>query len=382
MSSFNSTFVTELHRNMNCPVCGVTLSVNKRINGSAEASRNQLRVDMVAHLKANHDTFQGRKFLAKFGGDVLAPAADAPKIDDNAIRAIVGRAVADEFSKRGSGIDTDALRSIVRKELDRIAQANTLTVVHAGSKVPVSIRSYHVMLKETIRTVNAGFKNVLLVGSAGTGKSAIAEQLSTALKTEFGFLSLSGGTTEGQLLGRLTSDGRYLPSEFVRLYEEGGVFLLDEVDAADPNVLLVLNSALANGHLAVPARVKKQSARRHPDFILICAANTWGTGADWQYVGRNQLDAAFLSRFAGAVVEVGYDEALERSLTTESWFELFIAVRKNCMTNKIRRVMGTRELLAGERLLKAGYTPSDTWSRLTAGWSADERRKAGVPSNA
>lgn len=40
----------------------------------------------------------------------------------------------------------------------------------------------------------------------------------------------------------------------MEFYEEGGVFLLDEVDAADANVLLVINQALANGHLPVPNR--------------------------------------------------------------------------------------------------------------------------------
>jgi MoxR-like ATPase len=216
------------------------------------------------------------------------------------------------------------------------------------------------------------------VGPAGSGKTTLSGQLAQCLKRGFGFLSLSGGTTEGQLLGRLTSDGRYLPSLFVELYEKGGVFLLDEVDAADPNVLLVLNSALANGDLSVPARVKKPFAKRHENFVLVCAANTWGTGADWQYVGRNQLDAAFLSRFAGAIIEVGYDEALERVLTMESWYVAFVRVRQAAVQAKLRRVLGTREMLAGQKLLKAGYTDQETWAALTAGWTPDEISKARI----
>ena len=113
-------------------------------------------------------------------------------------------------------------------------------------------------------------------------------------------------------------------------------------------------------------------------FVLICAANTWGTGADWQYVGRNQLDAAFLSRFAGAIIEVGYDESLERSLTMESWYVSFIRVRQATIQAKLRRVLGTREMLAGQKLLKAGYTEQEAWSCLTAGWTPDEISKARV----
>jgi MoxR-like ATPase len=180
------------------------------------------------------------------------------------------------------------------------------------------------------------------------------------------------------LLGRITPAGKFLPSKFVDVYENGGVFLLDEVDAADPNVLLVLNSALANGALSVPARIENPVADRHEDFVLVCAANTWGTGADWQYVGRNQLDAAFLSRFAGAVLEVTYDAQLERALTAETWYNEFIRVRSAVAVSKLRRILGTREMLAGQRLLKAGYTNREAWAALTAGWTNDERFKAGV----
>lgn len=274
--------------------------------------------------------------------------------------------------------DSDTLREIVKDEVAKFPpQTGEIKVVLPDTK-PVVVKQSHAMLKESLRRISAGFNNILLVGPAGSGKTTLAAQLSKCLKRDFGFLSLSGGTTEGQLLGRITPAGKFLPSKFVDVYENGGVFLLDEVDAADPNVLLVLNSALANGALSVPARIDNPVAERHENFVLVCVANTWGTGADWQYVGRNQLDAAFLSRFAGAVLEVTYDAQLERSLTAESWYNEFIRVRSAVAVSKLRRILGTREMLAGQRLLKAGYTSRETWAALTAGWSNDERFKAGV----
>jgi MoxR-like ATPase len=202
---------------------------------------------------------------------------------------------------------------------------------------------------------------------------------------EFGFLSLTSGTTEGMMYGKMSSTGKYLPADLVRLVEgqvakgkKGAVFLLDEVDGADPNTLLMLNALLANGRMSVPNRTDKPYAQRVPNFILVAAANTWGTGADFQYVGRNQLDAAFLSRFAGAVLEVTYDETVERSLTTEEWYLSFLHVRQSAVANRIERVLGTRELIAGQMLLKAGYSMKETWAALTPGWSSDEIRLSGV----
>lgn len=310
------------------------------------------------------------KKAARHGGAVIVRQENG--LDLGLVRTVAQETVEGIF-------DSDTLREMVIDEVKKFPpQTGKLDVTINKSTAKVTIDRSHAALKETLRRIGAGFNNILLVGPAGSGKTTLSGQASKALRQKFGFISLSGGTTEGQLLGRLTSDGRYLPSLFVELYENGGVFLLDEVDAGDPNVLLVLNSALANGDLSVPARVKKPFAKRHKDFVLICAANTWGTGSDWQYVGRNQLDAAFLSRFSGAIIEVSYDEGLERSLTTEDWYVAFLHVRQAAVAARLRRVLGTREMLAGQKLLNAGYTMQETWSALTAGWTPDEISKARV----
>ena len=293
----------------------------------------------------------------------------------------VRRIAKDEAMTVLSGaFDREAIKSIVADEVRKNPPQNGKldVTINAVPSTKVTVEHSHGMLKESLRRIGAGFGNLLLVGPAGSGKTTLAQQVAQCMKRDFGFISLSGGTTEGALLGRMSSTGAYIPALFVDLYEKGGVFLLDEVDAADPNVLLVMNSALANGVLAVPSRAKKPVATRHKDFVLVCAANTWGTGADFQYVGRNQLDAAFLSRFAGAVLKVSYDEGLERALTTESWYASFLTVRTAAMGAKLRRVLGTRELLAGQKLLKAGYTQQETWAALTEGWSKDEMMAARV----
>src|SRR6266567_2576690 len=142
---------------------------------------------------------------------------------------------------------------------------------------------------------------ILMVGPAGCGKSHLAEQIAKALGLRFGSISCSAGMSEGQITGRLIPTGEggrfeYQRSQFVAFYEEGGVFLLDEIDAADANVLLVINQALANGHLPVPNRLANPQAKRHPEFVLLAAANTFGNDANRMYVGRNQLDDATMQR--------------------------------------------------------------------------------------
>lgn len=83
--------------------------------------------------------------------------------------------------------------------------------------------------------------------------------------------------------------------------------MLDEMDASIPEVLVILNAAIANRYFDFPAPIGYVEA--HPDFRVIAAGNTFGLGANYEYVGRNQLDMASLDRFA--VVRVGYDRNIE-----------------------------------------------------------------------
>lgn len=240
------------------------------------------------------------------------------------------------------------------------------------------------VLDAVLKCLKAGLTNILLVGPAGAGKTKLAHQVAEAVGRPFAELSCTSGMPEWHLVGRATpnlttGDQNYAPSAFVKAYEEGGVFLLDEIDAADPNVILVMNSALANGQMSLPARVANPIAKRHPDFVLIAAANTFGNGANRQYVGRNQLDASTLSRFACAVIEVDYDHKLEESLVADrTVLNKVWAIREKVTALGLRRVVGTRELLAVARLVHSGETMSMAIEALTTGWTPDEKTKVGA----
>jgi len=245
--------------------------------------------------------------------------------------------------------------------------------------------THHKALPRLLKLYAAGFRNFLVVGPAGSGKTTLARDLARALTADFASVSCTGGMSESALTGRAmpnltTGETAFQSTDFVRCYEAGGVFLLDEIDAADPNVMLVINSALSNGHMPLPNRTASPSATRHADSIIMCAANTWGTGADRQYVGRNQLDAAFLDRFVGCTIEVDYDRDLESALVGDAnvcarvW-----TVRDKVADLKLRRVVGTRFLMAVARLVRgAGETVDQALTACTMGWTPDERSKVGI----
>jgi cobaltochelatase CobS len=220
-------------------------------------------------------------------------------------------------------------------------------VIKRPKRAPVTLKeSVHPIFADVLFHVNCG-DNVMLVGPKGCGKTHLAAQIAKALELPYGMLSLSGGVTEARLFGRVvpnvqTGKSTLNRTDFLNKYEHGGVFLLDEIDAADPNVLLAANAALANGHLAIDCE-ETPRIERHKDFVCLAAANTWGNGADRQYVGRNQQDSAFTERFVQLPID--YDRELERKLAPKpELVEWAHSVRDNIVACGLERT-----LLAGRR---------------------------------
>ena len=81
------------------------------------------------------------------------------------------------------------------------------------------------------------------------------------------------------------------------------------MDASIPEVLVALNAAIANRYFDFPCGKVELNA----NCRFICAGNTYGTGADAEYTGRYQLDAATLDRFA--VVDIDYSKDIFNAVT-------------------------------------------------------------------
>ena len=144
---------------------------------------------------------------------------------------------------------------------------------------------------------------IYLYGEAGSGKNVLCEQVAEALGMDFHFMN--SVTDEFKISGFIDAYGKYHETEFYKAFKNGGIFFLDELDASAPEVLVCLNAAIANRYFAFP----NGKVEAHPDFRVIAAGNTLGTGADASYTGRMQLDAASLNRFV--VVEVEYDRNID-----------------------------------------------------------------------
>lgn len=178
---------------------------------------------------------------------------------------------------------------------------------------------------------------VYLVGPAGSGKNVLAKQVAEAMGLPYYYTNCV--TQEYKLTGYGNAAGLLVETPFYKAFTKGGVFLLDELDASIPEVLDVLNMAIANRYCDFPVVGNKQA---HPDFRVIAAGNTCGEGANTMYSSRMKLDAASLDRFA--IIKIDYSPELEELLSgnNKELTEYLRGVRKVAKASGIEMVVSYR----------------------------------------
>lgn len=360
------------------------------------------------------------------GGDGSAAAAASASYSEVKVSAVAPRGsdslldlIADAVKSRIGeiGLDVDAIldeeavQRIVDESLAKAAQPKRVEVVNVdGSINDVGVQ--HANFPTLLRALSAKKQdgtraNVWLVGPAGSGKTSAAHATANALGLRFFAKSVGPQTSESSLLGYFDANGRYVRTTLREAFENGGVFLLDEVDAGNPAVLVVINAILANGEAGFP----DGNVKKHKDFVLVAGANTIGQGADRQYVGRQQIDAATLDRFvfltwdydptliasvcgipadwlSGFPTSTSLDfvsiddaDAVNRrcEVYTRRVVSLFNAVNK--LGSGVRVIIGTRAFEHGLALIRVGFRVEDALDAcLWKGIDANTRKK--VESNA
>jgi len=254
------------------------------------------------------------------------------------------------------------------KELE-LRTARKLEIV-MPDKPDVEIDGAHKDFEKVFELCVAG-KNPYLVGPAGTGKTTLAMQIAKGFNRQF--YMAAKVADEFALMGFISPSmnpekpGNYVRTPFRDAYEHGGVFLLDEMDASDAAALTAFNAALENGVCPFPDGL----VSKHPNFVALGAGNTYGTGADAQYVGRQQIDAATLERFW--FVRMDYDSTIEEAISPDkAWLGYVRALRDAAQRLKVLHLFSPRASRNGCDMLAMGWTWEDCaegaiWKGINSG---------------
>ena len=226
----------------------------------------------------------------------------------------------------GGAIDVAKVEEIVKEQI-RVAtlpKVQTIEVKLPTKDEVKKLGQQHYLFQDVLESV-ADNSYVLLKGDAGSGKTYGAVQIAKALDLDYRIFSFTNEISLSRCVGYMDAMGNYVKTSIREMYENGGLLILDEFDAMNPNVAVSLNNMLSGDEYTFPDAV----VSKHNDFRVIACTNTFGNGADKDYSSRNKLDKATLDRF-DEKFDWGYDEDLEIAVfgNTDAT-RAVLAIRKN-----------------------------------------------------
>jgi len=232
-------------------------------------------------------------------------------------------------------------------------QATVISLEKAPELPKIDLGIQHKSFPLLVNTVRSILRNGTRVipwvyGPAGTGKTYACEQLERV----FDLPVYVKGKTLGahEVMGFINTTG-YQTTAFRRAYEFGGIFVADELDSWSNDASTALLSPVGNTRCEFP----DGSVKRHPNFIMVCCANTTGSGATMDYVGRTKQDGAVMNRFVH--LHWPLDEALEDSMcANKDWLTYVRHVRARVSKSSLnpKPLITPRASIFGETLLNTG----------------------------
>lgn len=243
-------------------------------------------------------------------------------------------------------------RDIKTSLLAEVARGHT--TISMPGQVDVNIQhTDHPELVEVVKSLNLHHK-AMLVGPAGTGKTYMVASLSERMNVPFYKYSCSRDSSVHDLIGyKQPRSETYLETTFLKAYENGGIFLVDEYDAMSGDMALFFNGiADASKFISIPHRDEKPVAKKHKDFYLVMCGNTWGKGSV-DYSGRDFQDMALMDRFRFCRHHIGYHLTLEKELMGPHHN---FATKLRAALEKTGSYLSTRNIEDISNLLRAGVT--------------------------
>ncbi len=275
-------------------------------------------------------------------------------------------ALLETIAKFSAGKVTEEVMPLVRQKI--VQEFGMTPVVHeikVTGQEPVKLKAELPPCFHSILAYAVNGNPVMMTGPAGTGKGFLARQVAKATGAEF--YEVNAVKNSYDLTGFVDANSRFVRTPFYdacKAVTEGrkAVFLFDEMDCSDPEVLKIFNEALASAEFTFP----NDEHLVFDDLIILCACNTYGTGADEMYCGQ-QLDASTLDRFC--MVRVDYNRKVEMSIARgdEELVDFIDAFRRQTEKNgllfvasyrSISRIVSMRGALPLKQVMKECFIKS------------------------
>ena len=228
---------------------------------------------------------------------------------------------------------------------------------------------------------------VLIIGPKGTGKTSLVREYAIQKSIELKSINFSLRTRESHLIGTknlIEGNIGFDEGILVKSMKEGNILYLDEINAAEADVLLRLDEALDD---------RRQVVLKESDGRVIKAKDSWfviATINPLTHVGTKELPPQLLSRFPVRIRLDYPPEDVEYQIikkyvknTTESdvlqGIKLANTLRQASAVEELYYSPSIRETIAFAKLLESGVSASESakivFGNVYAQWGNVEFQK-------
>lgn len=221
------------------------------------------------------------------------------------------------------------------------------------------------LLKQVIDSIELNLP-LLLISETGAGKTSLVRWLAKQTNNAYRRVNLNGNTTVDEFKGKLIPDEetgkwKWVDGVLIEAMRKGHWLLLDEINAAQPEILFTLNSLLDDDRYVVIEEKDGEVVHPHPNFRLFASMNPTG-----RYTGTKELNIALKSRFA--VVQFPETDKNKQVSIMRSHFpemrdkfmkilaEISFNVNKNYHEGKSELFISPRDLLMVLTIFNRHYT--------------------------
>lgn len=205
---------------------------------------------------------------------------------------------------------------------------------------------------------------VLLIGETGTGKTSLVRDIGNKQKAKVFRVNLNGQTSIDEFVGKYTLQaGETVWQDGILTYcmRKGHWLLIDEINAALPEILFVLHSLLDDDRSIMLVDKDNEIVKAHRNFRVFAAMNP----SD-EYAGTKELNKALQNRF-GMVLRLSYLPIdVERQIITSrtgikeddaaKLVDIAVVTRNLHKNGDIFNSVSTRDLISMATLMTAGLS--------------------------
>lgn len=258
----------------------------------------------------------------------------------------------------------DELKEVVAEEKVETKKKLSVKVTGTGKSLPETKREEMKLigLEKEKKAIQLGVKNsfpVLLIGETGVGKTYSLFHIAKEQGKRIVRLSLNGEIGVNELLGKFLIKGGatyWQDGVLVEAMRNGWWIIFDEINAALPEVLFVINPLLDDSRSVVLAEKDGEQVIPHSDFRIFATMNPCD-----EYAGTKEMNKALLSRFPIVLyysnyppdteIEIvkyqsGIDDTIARVM-----IDVGNALRKLKSDKEIYHTVSTRDIVNWARVL-------------------------------